>query len=702
VTDQSPEGPRIAVVDDEPLLAHAMVRRLTSCGYQARHVGGGPAALEELTVEDPACDLVLLDVMMPEVDGLAVLRAIRTRHSGSELPVIMVTGRAEPELIVEALGAGADDYVVKPPETEVLLARIQTQLARVEMIRALKASEERYALAARGSADGLWDWDLQAGRLFVSARWKELLGFDGAEELGDAPRMWLDRILPDDAGRVDRAITDHVMGGVEQLAVEHRLRRRDGTYGWVLVRGAAVRDERGRATRIAGSLTDTSRTPLHDSLTGLPNRHLLLERMDSAIRKARRDGDGGHALLLVHIDRLDLVAETQGLQRADELIRETAHRLGGCMRDYDTVLPGLAGGGPAATGDNALSRLGGSEFALFCERVDRPSDAIRIAERVQRALAPPVEVGGGEVLAGVSIGISMGDGSIDGETLMGRARSALRRSAERTSGLGIALFDARMQEEAAGRLKLEAELAGALATQGLFLEYQPIVDLSSGAIQGFEALVRWNHPDRGRLPPIDFVPLAEEIGLIHQLGWWVLRDACSQAAGWQGHSTACHVAVNVSPDQFVHPEWVPLVEQTLEQTGLTPDRLHLELTEGVLAREPETIAATLGSLRELGVRISLDDFGTGYSSFAYLRRFAIDTLKIDRSFVSGLPGNEDDAAIARSIVALADQMGMGVVAEGVETAAQAKVLLEMGCAHAQGWHFGRPGSAELALELLDR
>ena len=701
MSDQPPGGARIALVDDEPLTARAVERRLKSHGLCPRYLGDGAAALPELTGDDPDFDLVLLDVMMPGVDGLATLRAIRAVHSSSRLPVIMVTGRTEPEVLVTALEAGADDYVVKPPEMPVLLARIRAQLARVQTIQALKASEERYALAARGSADGLWDWDLKTGRLFISARWKELLGHDAHEELGDAPRTWLDRILPDDAGRVDRAITDHVMGGVEQLAVEHRLRRRDGTYGWVLVRGAAVRDAGGRATRIAGSLTDTSRPPLHDSLTGLPNRHLLLERMDSAIRKARRDTDGGHALLLVHIDRLDLVAETQGLQRADELIRETAHRLGGCMREYDTVLPGLAGGGPCTSVDNALSRLGGSEFALFCEHVGRPSDAIRIAERVQRALAPPVEVGDGEVLAGVSIGISMGDGSTDGETLMGQARSALRRAAGRTSGLGVALFDAGMQEEAAGRLRLEADLAGALATQGLFLEYQPIVDLSDRSVLGFEALVRWNHAVRGRLSPIEFVPLAEETGLIHQLGWWVLRDACAQAAAWQDRAPSCHLAVNVSPDQFVHPEWVPLVQQTLEQTGLAPGQLHLELTEGVLAREPETIAATLQDLRQLGVRISLDDFGTGYSSFAYLRRFAIDTLKIDRSFVSGLPDSEDDAAIARSIVAMAGQMGMDVVAEGVERADQARVLLEMGCNRAQGWHFGRPGSAEAAVGLLD-
>jgi diguanylate cyclase (GGDEF)-like protein/PAS domain S-box-containing protein len=694
-------GARIVVVDDEALVARVIVRRLRSQGLDASSVIGGAAAIDALAGDDPACDLVLLDMMMPEIGGMDVLRAVREVHDSARLPIIMLTARSESETIVAALEAGADDYVVKPPDIPVLLARIRSQLARVSTIAALARSEERYALAARGSADGLWDWDLIEGRFYVSPRWKQVLGHDPEEALEESPRTWLDRVQPDDAGRVDRAITDHVLGVEEHLEVEHRLRRRDGTFGWVLVRGAAVRDDKGRACRIAGSLTDTSRTPLHDSLTGLPNRHLLLERMDRAIRLARRRGDGGLAVLLVHIDRFGLVAETHGLNQADTLVVEIAARLSRCLREYDTLVSDIGGADSTRPGEGGLSRLGGSEFAVFCERIERPSDAARIADRMMKELAAPIALRDEEVYAGASIGISIGDGTASPEVLLAQARTALRRAiGGRGGGTSVALFDAELQEQAVARLRMESDLTSAIGTDGLFLEYQPIVDLATGEVEGFEALARWEHPHRGRIPPVSFIPLAEETGLIHPLGKWVLRAACQAAATWKDIAPGRRIAVNVSPEQLLRPRWTVAVEAVLAETGLDPSQLELELTEGVLARDPDTVATTLDRLRELGVKVSLDDFGTGYSSFGYLRRFAIDTVKIDRSFVSGLPGNDDGAAIARSIVAMATQLGMDVVAEGVETAEQATFLQQIGCGRAQGWHFGRPASGEAALRIL--
>jgi diguanylate cyclase (GGDEF)-like protein/PAS domain S-box-containing protein len=590
-------------------------------------------------------------------------------------------------------------------ETE-LLQQIAVQagvaLGQSQLLSALQESETRYALAVRGANDGLWDWDLTSNRVYFSPRWKSLLGYRETE-VGDRPQEWFDRVHPEDLIRLRAALDAHLQGRSDHFESEHRIRHADGSLRWVLCRGIAVRDSLGKARRMAGSLADIHERKLvesrllhdalHDALTGLPNRSLFIDRLGQTIALTRRQHDRHFAVLFLDLDRFKVVNDSLGHLCGDRLLVDLANRLRACVRPQDTV-----------------ARLGGDEFAVLLTDLDRPDMATRAAERIQMALKAPFDVEGHEFTVTTSIGIAFGSpeygrpGDVlrDADLAMYRAKELGRNC--------YAAFDRSFRERVIAQLHLERDLRRALDRQEFFLHYQPLVDLTTGEIASLEALVRWHHPDRGLVSPVEFIPMAEETGTIIALGEWILREACQQAMVWlqamphlrqptaSGHRLT--ISVNLSARQFMQPNLVKSIESILEETGLAPHHLKLEITESVVMADARSAELLLRKLRDKGIQLSIDDFGTGYSSLSYLQRFPIDTIKIDRSFVTR--SHEGNWAIVRAIIALAESLGMDTVAEGIETLDQVCHLQSLQCRYGQGYWFSHPVDGNTVSQLLQR
>jgi diguanylate cyclase (GGDEF)-like protein len=425
---------------------------------------------------------------------------------------------------------------------------------------------------------------------------------------------------------------------------------------------------------------------LHDGLTGLPNRALLLDRLRLVVAQAKRHPDHLFAVLFLDLDRFKMINDSLGHVAGDELLIATSRRLANSLRTSDTV-----------------ARLGGDEFAILLDELESNNDVIRVAERLQEDLIQPYHIGGQEVFTTASIGIALRTtGYESAENILRDADTAMYR-AKQNGKARYELFDKEMHAEAVAMLRLESDLRRALERDELVVYYQPIVSLKDEKISGFEALVRWQHPQRGLIPPADFIPIAEDTGLIIDIGRNVLREACRQMREWQCQGlvdSSVTMSVNLSSKQFTSPKLEEQVARILEQTDLDPNCLNLEVTETVVTENAESACITLRQLRALGIHLSIDDFGTGYSSLSYLHRFPVNTLKIDRSFISNMAAGSENSSIVRTIIALAHNLGMTVVAEGIETEAQREELSASGCEHAQGYLFARPAAASTIEELM--
>jgi diguanylate cyclase (GGDEF)-like protein/PAS domain S-box-containing protein len=671
----------LLVVDDNENNRDVLSRRLRQKGYLVAVAADGAEALA--LIERDSYDLILLDVEMPGMSGLEVLTRLRVTRSQTQLPVIMVTARSEGADIVEAFGLGANDYLTKPIDFAVALARIRTHLAHKWAVEDLHESEERYTLAVRGANDGLWDWNLLSNEAYWSPRWKAMLGHD-EQGIGVSPDEWFNRVHPEDVARVRSALTTHLEDGSTHYENEHRVLHRNGTYRWVLCRGAAVRDSAGTATRLAGSLTDITETKLADALTGLPNRLLFLDLVERAIKREKRRPNPAFALLSLGLNRFNVVSDSLGPLTADRLLVAVARRLQSCLRPTDTV----ARDEPAST----LARLGGDEFNVLLDDIKEATDAMRVAERLRRALQEPFELDGHQVFTSATVGIAISTTGYERpeEVLRDAAIALNRAKAEGTSGCEI--FDPAMRKQAVARLQVETELRHAIESCAFEVHYQPIISLRAGRITGFEALVRWRHPVRGLVGPGEFIPLAEDSGLIRAVTRLTLTEACRQMVAWQrqfGPDAPGVMCVNVSSKLFGDTELVGELKMILATTGMEASRLKLEITESALIHDMAAARVTLGHAQAMGIEWSLDDFGTGYSSLSHLHGLPIDTVKIDRSFVGRMGVERNGSEMVRAIVALAHTLDMDVVAEGVETPENAARLLELGCEFAQGFYYSK-------------
>jgi diguanylate cyclase (GGDEF)-like protein/PAS domain S-box-containing protein len=681
----------LLLVGDEELSRDMLGRRLVLHGYRVTRAPDGREALE--LIKQQVFDLVLLDVMTPEMNGFSVLARIRELHSATELPVILVAAKDQSTDVVQGFQLGANDYVTRPVDFPVALARISTHIAHRRALEALHESEERYALAARGTNDGLWDWDLQSQTIHYSPRWKSMLGFDESE-IGTDPAEWLDRVHAEDLPRVLAALDAHREGLTSQFESEYRMLHQDRNYRWMLSRGLAIRDKADRPLRMAGSQTDITGGKVADALTGLPNRVLFVDRLGRAIERARRDPTHHFAVLFLDLDRFKVVNDSLGHRSGDDLLVAISRRLERSLRAADSIT--------RVTGDFTVARLGGDEFTILLEELKSPDDATVVADRILAELAHPFDLGGQEVYVSASIGITLSLAGHDSPQDILRDADTAMYCAKSGGRSRFAVFDDSMREQAVIRLRMETDLRRALERREFRLHYQPILSMESRQIVAFEALVRWQHPEVGLISPADFVPIAEDTGLIVRLGAWVLREACRQMSEWHANYPSdppLLICVNVSSKQFAQTELVAEIKQVLDETRLDPRGLKLEITEATIMKHADTAVTTLERLRNLGVQVSVDDFGTGYSSLSYLQRFSVDTVKIDRSFVDGM-GSDDNMEIIGAIVSLAHTLKLDVIAKGVETEAQRGRLEALDCEYGQGFFYSRPLDGPAAANLL--
>ncbi|MET0647191.1 MAG: EAL domain-containing protein [Pyrinomonadaceae bacterium] len=575
----------------------------------------------------------------------------------------------------------------------------QAELARQHAVevqqhmQALRESEERFRSAFDNATIGMGVVALDGRWLQVNRSLCEIVGYDERELLESEVRRVTHR---EDLVTLEEQMQRFTAGSISSHQAELRYCHKSGKEVWAHLGMSLVRDGESQPLHLIfqiQDITDRKRAEeqllhdaFHDALTGLPNRALFMDHVKMAIQRSRRSGDRLFAALFLDLDRFKIINDSLGHMVGDQLLVGIAHRLEACLRPGDTV-----------------ARLGGDEFTILLEDLASTDDAIEVARRVQEAVTQPFNIGGHEVFTTASIGIALSNTGYErAEDLLRDADTAMYRAKMEGKKRHV-VFDKAMHDRAMELLQTETDLRRALTRQEFFLNYQPIVSLETGRVLSFEALVRWRHPERGIVGPCDFIPVAEETGLIVPLGLWVLNEACRQMREWQRLGLADEsvtMSVNLSGRQFSQADLIDQIASALRESGLKAANLKLEITESMVMENFDTAIDMLTQLRTLGVGLSIDDFGTGYSSLSYLHRFPIDTLKIDRSFVTQMTDNSENAEIVRTIVTLARSLDMAVVAEGVETADQLRQLGELGCDYGQGYLFSRPVGAGQAAALL--
>ncbi|MQT14072.1 bifunctional diguanylate cyclase/phosphodiesterase [Segnochrobactrum spirostomi] len=547
---------------------------------------------------------------------------------------------------------------------------------------ALIESEERYALAARGANDALWDWDLRANRVYYSPRWKALVG-GREQDIGDRPASWIDRIHPDEREDVLARISAHVAGKTSHLEVEHRLRRADGSYIWVLVRAVAVRDAAGIGYRMAGSHADITahkraeeqlrHDAMHDMVTGLPNRRAIFRTISQAIASAnRRDRLSG--LIIADIDQFKDINDTLGHEAGDSLLMAVADRIRRTVRDDGDV----------------VARLGGDEFAIFCPNLTAPSELGRMAERILSGVSEPIENRSERYLITMSAGLAVSRRHSGADDLIREADLALFE-AKRQGRNRMAFFNEVLENEARERLAVETALRSTPAADSVFVLFQPQVAAANGEVEGFEALARWRRRDGSVILPTQFIPAAERTGIIRDITRVVIARAVSALEAFAATGARAYtVAVNLSTSDLEHVDFASEVEAILAGHGLDPRCIGFEITEGALLRSSPVVLGNMRRLADIGCRFALDDFGTGFSSLSYLWQFPISVLKIDKSFVQGIGVSLESETLTRAVIGLGRAMTKTVIAEGVETTAQAEFLRTAGCDTFQGFLYAKP------------
>ncbi|MBA3013636.1 MAG: EAL domain-containing protein [Desulfobulbaceae bacterium] len=677
----------VQIVDDDKILRQILSMGMSKAGFFTAESKNGLDAVADFQNLMP--DAILLDVIMPDLDGFEVCSRIRRLPGGERVPIIMITGQDDYQSINQAFESGATDFVVKPINPLLLSYRIRYIIRANQAICDLDVRELMLASARELAHLTNWEWRVTDD----SVSWGEAMCRMVGIPPGSAPRSYeefLDLVTIEDRKAVSDAIA-YALERNSNISFEHRLITADGIELTFRQDGVVMRGTDGAPTQILFTCQDITQTKIaeqkikflayYDRLTGLPNRFLFKEHLAKALTNCRRNGLF-LAVLYIDIDNFRNINNTFGREIGDRILKEVSSRLRECLRRSDTA---------GNVADNEVTaRFGADEFGIILEGLKDMADAAIVARRIIDILTKVILVGDNEIFLNSRVGVSVFPN--DGESvddLMKSADSALScaKELERNS---YQFYTAELNTKAFARFALETSLRRAVERQEFVLLYQPQVSLASGRVTGVEALIRWIHPDLGMVSPLEFIPLAEETGLIVPIGAWVLRTACAQCQAWFEAGMEIRVAINLSAGQFKDETLIDDIRRVLSETKVKPELIELEITESMLMDNVDGSIDRLDKISQFGCRLSIDDFGTGYSSLNYLKRFPVDVLKVDRSFVSDLTDSEDDAMIVKAIVTLAHNLDLEVVAEGVETRDHLSYLSYLGCDLIQGYLVSRP------------
>jgi len=694
--------PLALIADDDPIMRLLLRQALEGAGLQVNEAADGTAALDQFQRIPP--EVVLLDVMMPGMSGFEACAAIRRLHGGEHVPIVVLTGLDDIDSIQQAYDAGATDFMSKPINWLVLAHRVRYILRASHAISGLRESQAQLSEAQSIARLGSWRWNAQRGEVNCSDETRVLLGMPAARAPLNLDLLHA-RVHVEDREFVRRSVAAALRERAG-YSIEYRLEVDGGIERVIHERAevvpATVSEEppaglRGTVQDITNLRRAEERVRFlahHDPVTQLPNRLLFHERVEQAVRQSTRQRTG-LAVMLLDIDNFRLINDTLGQTFGDRMLAAAGQRMKGVIQ------AGGDFGGGLSSSQFELARFGGDEFAVLLPDIAQPDEAARVSRRLMEAFRRPFRLEEREAFLSLSIGIATFPADAQStEELLRNAESALFHAKEQGRN-NFQFYAPAMNTRALERLTLETQLRRALDRDEFVLHYQPQVDIRSGMISGVEALVRWQHPELGMVQPGQFIPIAEASGLIIPLGEWVMRRACRDAASWMAEGLPVPiVSVNVSGHGFQQPGFYDSVLDAVMEAGLKPDHLALELTESVLMRDVESVAGTLRRLSHIGVQLAVDDFGTGYSSLAYLKRFPLNMIKIDRGFIKDLSLDPEDASIVIAIIQMAHGLCLSVIAEGVETEDQLAFLRGRECDYVQGYLFSRAEPAERIAEML--
>lgn len=689
--------PHILILEDQESDAQLAVSELRRANmvFDTRRVERRDQFIKELT--DFAPDVILSDFSLPQFTGLEALRLLKEQNI--ETPFILYTGSLTEEVAVECMKEGAFDYILKSSLKRLpsaVLHALETNESRNEKLEALKAlreSEEKFRSIVETTNEWIWAGDLEGQITYSNPAVKQILGYNQTEVVG---KNVFEFLHEDDRQAFADSIRNSVIKESGWSQEVRRFRHRDGNVHYLESNAATVFGSQGKLVGFRGSdrdITERKRAEeqllhdaFHDSLTGLANRTLFTEHPQLCIERGKSRRRTEYAVLYLDFDRFKVINDSLGHTEGDNLLRFIARRLESCTRPGDLV-----------------ARFGGDEFVILLGDLAETAEALLVAERILNDLNNSFTLGSRAIYITTSIGIALSSSKHAKADDVVRDADIAMYAAKEKGRAQYQIFDAAMHAHASKKLQIETEMRSAFDRQEFCMFYQPIVHLDTGSLAGFEALIRWRHPERGLIPPSEFIPIAEENGMILKLGQWTVLESCRQLNKWQRlgpFATDLTVSVNLSSKEFRQPDLAKQIASTLETTGLKPGCLKLEITESHIMENSQLAVTIINRLRKLGIEFSLDDFGTGYSSLSYLHRLPFSYLKIDRSFISSMTANVEHYEIVHTIVKLAQSLKMKVVAEGIETTEQAQSLQSLQCNFGQGYLFSRPLDVAGAEEFI--
>ncbi|MBL4774642.1 MAG: EAL domain-containing protein [Mariprofundus sp.] len=689
------------LIDDDPMVRMLMIESLHEAGFGVIEASEGHAGLGLFIEHKP--QLVLVDLQMPGMDGYTFCQSLRATPEGRDTPIIVVTGNDDVDSIERAYDCGATDFINKPINWPIFHHRIQYVLRSSKAMQSAQQSSNLLAEAQRVAKLGNWTWDIDRKELFVSEESYRIFGVPRVAP-GVFHKLLLNSVQQDDQKNFDIALHKAIDGEAADISFKALLP--NGEKKTILMHLDHSADQEESEQRIFGTFQDISeqrraeesirQLAYYDTITGLPNRDLFKEHLSMALHHASRNKEK-IAIMFLDLDNFKRVNDSLGHEAGDKLLKIISERLHDSVRSSDLAARDIA------DVNASVARLGGDEFTIMLSGLHGIEHVQMIAQRILERIAEPVMLSGNRLSVSSSIGISMYPEDGDSiETLLKCADAAMYEVKSQGRN-GVFFYDDTLRQLSHDRVQLESELHEAIEKDQLTLFYQPKVDTKTHEILGFEALIRWLHPKRGMISPMDFIPVAEESGLIIPMGKWVIKTACRQHQLWRkGGDLELSISVNLSAHQFSDRHLLAEIRHILQDTAMPAKYLEFEITETVLMQDADVALKILNEMKSMGLKVSIDDFGTGYSSISYLKHFPADVLKIDRAFVKDLPDDEQDATITNAIILLAKALNMGIVAEGVETKAQLMWLHERDCEQIQGYLFSPPVPADKAFAMLGK